>query len=310
MTDSGVRIFAALGTTAAVAVTEGDALDAAVAAVRAEIDALDRACSRFRADSELSAINSAGGRPVTVSALCLEAVQAALRGARVTGGLVDPTVGGALQVAGYDRDFSLLDLDGPAVRVFFHPVPGWRSVWVDPTTSRVRVPAGVHLDLGATAKAWCADRAAAHAASLTGAGVLVGLGGDLAAAGPAPDGGWAVRVTDRHDDPPDTPGPVVGISSGGLATSSTTARRWLRGGREMHHLIDPSTGAPAAVHWRTATVAAGSCLDANIASCAAIVLGPAAVAWLRERHLPARLVDPAGRVTVVAGWLGDRPEAA
>jgi thiamine biosynthesis lipoprotein len=70
----------------------------------------------------------------------------------------------------------------------------------------------------------------------------------------------------------------------------------------MHHLIDPSTGAPAAEHWRTVSVAAGSCVDANIASCAAILLGAAAPGWLRTRGLPARLVAPGGRVTTVAGW--------
>jgi FAD:protein FMN transferase len=267
--------FPALGSLATLVTSDRDRRDQAQAVLEAELDALDRACSRFRPDSELSIVNRAGGRPVPVSELCLEAVTAALRAAEVTGGAVDPTVGTA---------------------------PGWQQVVVDRATSTIRLPKGVELDLGATAKALCADRAARHAAELTGTGVLVSLGGDVAIAGPPPREGWAVRVTHHHADPVARGGPVVAIRTGGLATSSTSARRWQRGGQVVHHLIDPSTGAPAVEHWRTVSVAAGSCLDANIASCAAVIMGAAAAGWLQDRGLPARLVNPAGEVTTVAGW--------
>jgi thiamine biosynthesis lipoprotein len=294
--------FPALGSLATLATSDPDRRDQAQAILEAELDAIDRACSRFRSDSELSIVNRAGGRPVQVSELCLDAVLVALRAAEVTGGAVDPTVGTALQLIGYDRDFALIEPEGPPIRVAFRAAPGWQQVVVDRAASTIRVPKGVELDLGATAKALCADRAARRAAEITGTGVLVSLGGDVAVAGPPPADGWAVRVTHHHADPIAWGGPVVAIRSGGLATSSTSARRWQRGGRVVHHLIDPATGAPAVEHWRTVSVAAGSCLDANIASCAAVILGAAATGWLQDRRLPARLVDPAGQVITVAGW--------
>jgi thiamine biosynthesis lipoprotein len=206
---------------------------------------------------------------------------------------------------GYDRDFAAVAARGPGVSIDFRPVPGWQRVRVDRAAGTVQVPGGVVLDLGATAKALCADRAAAAIAAATGGGVLVSLGGDLAVAGPAPEEGWIVRITHDHAAPLEAGGPTVSVQSGGLATSSTSVRRWIRGGRSLHHLIDPATGAPAAECWRTVSVAAGSCVDANIGSCAAVILGAAAPEWLQERSLPARLVAPGGRVTTVAGWPAD-----
>jgi thiamine biosynthesis lipoprotein len=282
----------ALGTSAAVVVANREALDAARAAVEAELRAIDAACSRFRADSELNRLNHANGRPTRVSPLLAEAVVVALRAARLTGGAVDPTVGGAVIAAGYDRDFAALR--PPAQTPAPVRVPGWRVVRVDGRT--IHMPAGVTLDLGATAKALAADRAARAAAAAAGGGVLVNLGGDLATAGPAPERGWRVRVTDDHAA--GEGGQVVEVAGGGLATSSTTVRRWATG----HHIVDPATGAPAAAPWRTVSVAAATCVDANTASTAAIVLGAAARDWLAERGLPARLCARDGAVTRVAGW--------
>jgi thiamine biosynthesis lipoprotein len=282
--------WGALGTTAAVVVTDPRALAAARAAVEAELRAIDAACSRFRADSELSRLNRAAGRPVRLSPLLAEAVATALRAARLTRGAVDPTVGGAVIAAGYDRDFATLPPRAPAAAV---RVPGWRVVRLG-AGGTIRMPAGVTLDLGATAKALAADRAARAAAAAAGCGVLVSLGGDLATAGPASR--WRVRVTDDHGA--DEGGEVVEIAGGGLATSSTTVRRWAGG----HHIVDPATGAPARATWRTVSVAAATCIDANVASTAAIVLGGAAPGWLAERRLPARLCARDGDVTRVAGW--------
>lgn len=302
MTDTA--IFPALGTTAQVAVTDAHVLPDAVAIVRQELGAMDMTASRFRADSELVALNSSAGSPVPfeVSGLLFEAIEVALRAARLTDGLVDPTVGRALELAGYDRDFAEVDPEGPALVMQARPVPGWTSIKTDARRRTVSLPRGVVLDLGATAKALCADRAAEHAASTAGCGVLVSLGGDIAAAGPAPNGGWPIRITDDHEHPKEASGPVVSVVSGGLASSSTSVRRWMRGGRAVHHLIDPATGAPAAEHWKMASVAAGSCVDANIASCASILLGASAPSWLEERNLPARLVDVSGGLVMVAGW--------
>jgi thiamine biosynthesis lipoprotein len=174
------------------------------------------------------------------------------------------------------------------------------------------MPAGVQLDLGATAKAWAADRSAARIATSTGSGVLVSLGGDIAVAGPAPDGGWRIRVQDVTGAPGDRPaGPYaqIAIRDGGLATSSTAARRWQRGGDVLHHILDPRTGLPAEPVWRTVSVAAGSCADANAASTAAVIRGRRALGWLAQLGLPARLVDATGVVFTVAGW-PDNSEAA
>jgi thiamine biosynthesis lipoprotein len=296
-------VFPALGSTAALSVTDPEMLVAARAAVDAEIAACDQACSRFRDDSDLSRLNRSGGQAIEVSSRLLDELTAALRAARLTDGAVDPTVGKALITLGYDRDFSLVTADPHLPSTLaFAPVPGWRCLHVDPRRGRAQLSTGVVVDLGATAKARCADLAATAAAAATKGGVLVSLGGDVAVAGPAPAGGWQVRVTDAASPTAGSPGETVEIATGGLATSGVTVRAWRRGRAQLHHVIDPRTGSPARVVWRTATVAAATCTDANIASTAAIVLGEDAPAWLEARRLPARLVSADGAVVRVAGW--------
>jgi thiamine biosynthesis lipoprotein len=293
----------ALGTTATICVAAPRGLDGARALMERELAEVDLACSRFRPDSELSRVNAAAGRTVSVGTRLLEAIRVALHAAVGTGGLVDPTIGRTLRLAGYDRTFALVGEREPrSFRPEFAAVPGWREVEVDPARGTVRVPAGVELDLGATAKALAADRIARVAAEETGAGVLVSLGGDVAVAGEPPDGGWSVRVADDHAAPLDGPGPAVSLGSGGLASSGTTVRRWRAGETELHHIVDPRTGRPARTPWRTVSVAAASCVDANAASTAAVVLGDRAPEWLAERRLPARLVADTGQVVRVAGW--------
>jgi thiamine biosynthesis lipoprotein len=291
----------ALGSTAEIFVSDESELEQARGILAAEVEAIDLACSRFREDSEVTRVNGCPGRWVEVSRLFLEAVHVALGAARATSGDVDPTVGRALRVAGYDRDFAEL----PALRtgrVTFVPAPGWRLVQVDRSRPAVRVPRGVELDFGATAKALAADRAARACAAALSGGVLVNLGGDLAVGGSPPEGGWPVRVTDDHTARFDAPGETVTISEGGLATSSVAARRWRRGSDELHHIIDPSSGRPAAEVWRTVSVAAANCVAANIASTAAMVRGPSALSWLDSLRLPARLVGVDGGVARVADW--------
>jgi FAD:protein FMN transferase len=303
--------FEALGTSATVVVTQAERLALARKAVERTVAEFDVACSRFRDDSELSAVNAAAGSAVEVSTLLLDAVEQALRAARVTDGDVDPTVGLALIALGYDRDFAAVSAregvtrpEGPPTGVRLAQVPGWRSVSVDRGASTVRVGRGVRLDLGATAKALASDRAAAAACTAAECGVLVSLGGDIAVAGDPPDDGWRVRVTDDHRAEISAPGQSITMRSGGLATSSTTVRRW----RDAHHVLDPGTGSPAPVVWRTVSVAAASCLDANIASTASIVRGEAAVGWLERMGLPGRLVRGDGTVIHVAGWPTDGEE--
>jgi len=292
--------FPALGTTATLIIDDPGALHGARLVLDDELRAIDEACSRFRDDSELMRINAAAGEPVRISQRCAEAIEVALRAASVTDGLVDPTIGTALRLLGYDRDFELVTPNGPPLRVRGVRVPGWEKVELDVNAQTVRVPSGVELDLGATAKALCADRAARRAHEETGAALLVGLGGDIAIAGPAPAQGWPVRVADDHAVTEG--GQVVGMYGGGLATSGTVRRNWMRGNRRLHHLVDPHTGETADGEWRTVSVAAASCVDANIASTASIVMSSGAVAWLAERGLPARLVAHDGRVTTVGAW--------
>ncbi len=307
-TPPATAAFRAIGTTVTVAVGDPDVLAEATAIVQRHVEALDAAASRFREDSELAVLNRAGGRTLAVSPLLAETLGESLDAARRTGGLIDPTVGRALEVCGYDRDFRRVAADGPPVTAVLRNVPGWRRVDLDRAAGTARIPPGVTLDLGSTAKAGCADRAARAAAAATGAGVLANLGGDIAVAGTAPDGGWVVRVADRHDDA--GPGGVtVAVTTGGIATSGTAARRWTRGGRTLHHLVDPATGAPADTCWRTVTVAAGTCLDANVASTAAVILGPRALAWLAKHGHHARLVAEDGTPVPVGDWPHDALEA-
>jgi thiamine biosynthesis lipoprotein len=291
----------ALGTTASVSVTDTGAIVGARELLETELDRIDLACSRFRGDSELMRVNKAAGEGVAVGDLLLEAIEVALRVARATDGAVDPTVGRAIRNLGYDRDFDELAADGPPPAPL-SPSPGWRSVGLDRRARRVRVPAGVELDLGASAKALAADRAAARIGESLGCGVMVNLGGDIAVAGPPPGDGWRVSVCDDHADPASGPTQSVSITSGGLATSSTTVRRWSAGGRPFHHIVDPGTGASAPVTWRTVSVAAVSCVDANAASTASIVRGPAAPPWLTGLGLPSRLVSADGSVLAIGGW--------
>jgi thiamine biosynthesis lipoprotein ApbE len=271
-----------------------------------ELAAIDLACSRFRLDSELVRVNDEAGDLTAISPLLAEAVGAALDAARATDGDVDPTVGVAMDAIGYDRDFARIDVAGKAISVVVKPVPGWQRIGLDREALTLRLPPGVRLDLGAPAKALAADRAArAISEAIDGRGAMVALGGDIAVTGEPPAGGWSIRVQDVAGLIGSVaPGPtqLIGLSGGGLATSSTAARRWVRGGRVMHHLLDPRTGVPVASPWRTVTVAAPTCLEANVASTAAIVRGLPAIEWLTRRGLPARFVDLAGQVTVLPGW--------
>ena len=163
------------------------------------------------------------------------------------------------------------------------------------------MPAGCSLDLGATAKAAGADRAAALIAERLDVGVLVSLGGDVATAGDAPAGGWPVRTGVSTLSATEADETIM-LGGGGLATSSPGVRRWRRGGVEQHHIVDPRTGRPAATRWQAVTVAAPRCLDANTAATAAIVLGDSALRWLGGTGWPARLVDDDGTVHRLGGW--------
>ena len=305
----GTRTFQALGSFAILLVTDPEALESAYDLLTAELAAVDAACSRFRSDSELWRVNHARGRRVTISPLFADALAVALAAAAVTDGDVDPTCGQSLVRLGYDRDFTVARRRSGRLRRPPVPAGGWRRVELDLDRQEVTVPPGVMLDLGATAKALTADRAAAAIEAAVGGGVLVNLGGDIRVAGDPPEDGWRVGIADDVDFADRTaslePSQVVAIRDGGLATSSTSVRAWRRDGVDLHHIIVPATGRPADSCWRTVSVAAANCVGANIASTAAILRGELAVRWLDGLSLPARLVRHDGSTVTIAGWPAD-----
>jgi thiamine biosynthesis lipoprotein len=305
-TTHGRYTSTALGTFVTLLVADPDDLDAARSVLDAELAAIDATCSRFRADSELSRACATGGHPVPVSPLFAEALAAALAAAELTDGDVDPACGQALVALGYDRDFAAARRRGGTPPQPPVPGGGWRDVLLDTVRQEVTVPDGMLLDLGATAKALAADRAAAAITAATGGGVLVNLGGDISVAGQAPPEGWPVGVADDATFDTTTTSvrtsQVIVIRDGGLATSSVLGRAWERGDTPLHHIIDPRTGMPASSCWRTASVAARTCVAANIATTAAIVRGERAVAWLEGLRLPSRLVRHDGSVVTIADW--------
>jgi len=293
--------FSAIGTTNAVLATEPTALADALVIARRHLAELDAAVSRFRDDSEVSRLAE---RARTAEAWCfgsdvfLDHLDAARRAARLSDGLVDFTVGPAVIASGYD-----LDLDLVRARVTFTPstraatVTGWERV-VRTGTRRVTVPRGSVLDFGATAKAHAADTLAALLATSLPGGFLVNLGGDVATAGPAPDGGWRVGVEAADGGVRQ----VVAITDQGVATSSTQLRRWATSAGTAHHIVDPRTGLTAPTVWAMVTCIAADALEANTASTAAIILGEDAPGWLERNGVAARLERADGRVVHTTGW--------
>jgi FAD:protein FMN transferase len=298
----------ALGTRVDLLVLDGD-LEAARTAVGSLLDQVDRTYSRFRDDSELAVLQANAGQATPVSPLLWQAITTAVTVARETDGAVDPTVGQAMRVMGYDRDLAAVlatqpDRPRDDIVIELAPVPGWQGIRLDPEQRTVKIPRRVELDLGSSGKALAADLAVAAALRAgRAAGALVGLGGDIATAGSAPDGGWRILASEDSSTPAETEGEVVAIDGGALATSGTTVRRWRSAdGVERHHLVDPRTGASVIGPWRTVSVVADTCVEANAAATATVVRGTEGLRWLSVRHHPARLVATDGGVTRIGGW--------
>jgi len=263
--------FEAMG----VEVVVGGASATELREVKRLFERLDRTFSRFRPDSELSRLNESSSGFVGASPTFVVVLRLALDAARRTDGLVDPTLGVAIEAAGYDRDFARLVDDERRRRPGPSPRGSWRQVRV--AGRLVLRPPGTKLDLNGVVKALAVDAAVQR----LGEG-FVAAGGDVAVNGAAvvglPGGG------------------SLTLRNGGLATSGTTTRRWLRGGETQHHLIDPATGRPSTSHWKEVTVAAGSCLEADIAAKAAFLLGEPGPDWLDERGLPGRFLGAGAEV--------------
>ncbi len=262
------------------------------------IDEIDATCNRFRADSELSRLNASAGATLTVSTTLLEALAAAEAAFTVTDGLCDPTVLPALLAWGYDRDYDLIrertDLIEPDVK----GAPGLAALTVDRRARTVSLAPGCQLDLGASAKAFAADRIADEIGAR--GGVVVEIGGDVAVRGTGPDGPWVIGVADRLTITGDEP--RVRVTGGGVATSSIATRVWRVGARLVNHIIDPRTGLVADGPYATATVAADRCVIANAFATAALLWGEDAPYRIAQAGWSGRLVRRDGTVEFVGGW--------
>ncbi len=340
--------FRAIGCDHEILTTDAGSSAEALRIAQELLDELDLAASRFRPDSQVSRIAEAARHTqvtTTVGPLLTSCLVAALHAARITDGLVDPTVGRAVAASGYDADLgavraraghqpdepkepdepdvhakpaprvqrrhsdghspvnvpssglvpAVVPSDGPARRVT------WRDVHLEPReggTGRLEVAAGTLLDLGATAKAHAADLLAARLAAALPGGFLVNLGGDIAVGGDLPDGGWEIGVEAAEGSTLQ----VIVSTGQAVTTSSTQVRTWRRDGEERHHIVDPRTGRTAPVTWAQVTCVGATCLEANAASTAAIVLGADAPAWLTAHGIPARLDGLDGSVVLTPGW--------
>jgi thiamine biosynthesis lipoprotein len=299
------RSFRAIGTTATVVVRDPARMDRAETLLRQEIAAIDLACSRFRPDSELESVHSCSGRAVAVSPLLFEALEVAVAIAERTHGAVDPTVGNAMSTLGYDRDFDQIRDRPQLLPEALGIVVGYGHIHLDAKTRTVRIPRGVRLDLGSSAKALVADRSATRIANQLNTGVLVSVGGDIAVDGPPPPGGWPIGIAVDSSAPERDVDQVVAIHQGGLASSSTAVRTWNVGSETVHHIIDPLTGYSAATYWTLVSVTGASCVDANALSTAAVVWGDQALDHLRPFGQAVRLLRHDGQVFTLGGW----PEA-
>jgi FAD:protein FMN transferase len=291
------RAWSAWSCTVRLTVDDPAVLGAACGELKALMDRVDKAASRFRPDSELSIVNSRAGALIPVSRLLVDLVDVSLVAARLSGGAVDPTVGPAVIAAGYDTDIEAVRRRFPQAPDEPKPVAGWQEVRLNRKLALLGVPREAALDLGATAKAWTADRAANMLSKRHGCAVLVEIGGDLRAAG-QPREPWVVTVAERAGDE----GVLVTLAHGGLTTSTRTVRRWQTPTGYAHHVIDPRTGRPADGPYRTASVWAPTAVRANTFSTALIATGDAALGRLKLAGHPARLVADNGEITELSGW--------
>lgn len=272
------KSFPTMGTLARVVCDVDGGIDAA--AVFAEIE---RRLTRFDPTSDLSRLNADARACVPAPPLLRAAVGAALRAARLSGGLVDPTVLDAVRRSGYANSRAcvapaalLPRLDSAPPRRPARPDPSarWRAIEVDHAAGVIRRPPGLELDLGGSAKGWAADLVAARLGRH--GRCAVDCGGDLRmVAGRRARRGaaWEVRV--RH---PLTGGSAhtLYVREGGVATSGIDARLWVgRRGELAHHLIDPSTGEPAWTGLLTVTALAATAVEAEALAKAALLSGPA-----------------------------------
>jgi thiamine biosynthesis lipoprotein len=263
------------------------ASDPELQAVKRLFERRNRTFSRFVGGSELNRVNRSAGRPIEVSSEFTAMLGLARRAERETGGLVTPRLGSELEAAGYDRDFELL---GDDPRPALTPPREPRDICLDGRT--LRMGENTKIDLNGIVKSRTVD----DALLLVRGPGWVAAGGDLATRGP-------VSVGLPY-------GGSVALVEGGLATSGTDCRRWLRAGVPQHHLIDPRTRAPAVSPWQQVTACGASCMSADVAAKWALLLGPAGPICLDRYGIPARFVSATGTVHLNTAWRRSVAEAA
>jgi len=273
-----------MGTDVSLYGPDADAFDEAFAAIRRVFETEERRFSRFRDDSELTAVNRLAGQWVAVSSPFERVVRLALDHASATGGLFDPTVLHALMAAGYDRDFD--EVLAGARGVLHPPQPCGRWTEVQVRQGAVRLPPEVGLDLGGIAKGWTVDLVAAEALDAGLGWAVVAAGGDLAIVGDAP----ALEIPIEDPETLERPMATLRLARGALATSSVAKRSW---GTGLHHVIDPRTGAPLRSDTVQATVWAPTCAEAEVLATWALLRGPDAA-----DQLSCAMVTSSGDVVV------------
>jgi len=273
--------FECFGSRCTLIVADARAADAAAAVAQSERRLLEwhEQFSRFQADSELTRLNCAPEETVAVSPMMRRVVEAAVRAADATGGLVDPTLLDEIERAGYESHF---EGDGMPLAVALAlapdraaggpaPAPSWKLVRTDRRAGTVTRPPGVRIDPGGIAKGVFADELASL---LNGYGAfVVDCGGDMRL------GGRLGLVRDVHVASPfdESVLHTFSILSGGVATSGVGRRSWLdRDGRPAHHLLDPATGRPAFTGIVQVTALAPTATEAESLSKAALLSGPVA----------------------------------
>jgi len=267
-----------------------------VAALFAEWEAR---LSRFRPDSDLSRLNAASGRPTWVREPLVGVLRRALRAARATGGVFDPTLARELSALGYATTFSAL-----GGQVAERPAPTRASSWHDVRLGPgglVTLPADLAVDLGGIAKGMAVDAALAALRDEGVPSALVSAGGDLGVLGGRP---WPVAVEAADGET------VVSLTAGALATSSTEERRWRTERGELHHLIDPRTRLPARTDLVRVTVHAPTCEAAEVAAKAALILGSDEGAAFLVRHRLTGLLSTAVESFRVGTWPAQTAGAA
>lgn len=277
------RGFRAMGTEIELLVDAHDAFGA-LSAAEAEFHRLEAILSRFRPDSELSVLNRDGRLDASPDLLRLTRLALAAR--EETAGRFDPTVHDAVVAAGYDRTFESIAADGPARTLEPRPCAGTVRL----AGAAIELGDGVRLDFGGIGKGYAADRAAEILA--VAGPCLVNAGGDIAVR----DGAWPIAVQTGAGSL------TLELTSGALATSGRDRRRWRRGERELHHLIDPATGVPADGDLLRATVVASDAVAAEVwAKALFLVGGDAGVAEAEALCMPSVFVSTDGRTRLAGG---------